>query len=136
MMEDTMTHDRGPDRPIEVCCGLLSDPVRRHVLYYLRDQQAATQSELADVVSTWLAARDADGAVTATERNSIAVELAHVHLPKLEAAGAIEAIDEGWQWGSVPDVMADLLDTTATHEPPATEPIEVLANSSQVGSEE
>lgn len=131
-----MTHDGGENRPIATACDLLSDPVRRHVLYYLYERNPATRDELADVVSTWLTTRSADGAVTTTERNSVAVELSHVHLPKLETADVLESAGDEWSMTPVPDVFEDLLETTARYEQPATEPIEVTADSTRFQAEE
>ncbi len=133
---NAMTHDGGESQPIATACDLLSDPVRRHVLYYLHERGPATREELADVVSTWLAARSADGAVTTTERNSVAVELSHVHLPKLETADVLKSNGDEWTMASVPIVFEELLETTAAHEQPATEPIEATTDSTRFRAEE
>lgn len=67
-----------PDRVFE----LLSDGRRRHVLYYLAREQTggATVTELREVISSRL-----EG-----DRDDLAVELHHTHLPKLAAAGVVE----------------------------------------------
>ncbi|PSP83346.1 transcriptional regulator [Halobacteriales archaeon QS_1_68_17] len=63
----------------------LADERRRRVLYLLLENDRLPVAELADVLSAW----EADGIATPDDRDPVAVDLRHVHLPKLAAAGLI-----------------------------------------------
>lgn len=65
---------------------VLSDARRRHVLYYLREHDAASLDELADVIAGWLTV-DRVTITTPTRRDRIRINLHHVHLPMLDDIG-------------------------------------------------
>jgi hypothetical protein len=65
---------------------VLSDARRRHVLYYLREHDATSLDELADVIAGWLMV-DRVTITTPTRRDRIRIKLHHVHLPMLDDIG-------------------------------------------------
>ncbi|QCC60429.1 hypothetical protein NP511_00285 [Natrinema thermotolerans] len=89
---------------LDLVFDLLSNRRRRYALYYLNQQSdgVATVAALAQNVVAFerIAAEDADrdsarsppdrDADPADERETVRVELRHVHLPKLEDAGVLE----------------------------------------------
>lgn len=77
------------DRVFEI----LSDHRRRYVLYYLNNpqKQTVTLDELADQVCTW--EREWIGRTNklkGNHRENIRIQLHHIHLPKMDDAGAID----------------------------------------------
>lgn len=66
----------------------LSVRLRRQTLYYLLEEPETTIDELADVLAGWRATES--GPVGPTERERIALELRHVHLPRLDGATLVE----------------------------------------------
>ena len=66
----------------------LSDPRRRHVLYYLRHHDTANIEELADVLTGWLTVED-DIVVTPKRRQDVRLSLYHSHLPALADADLV-----------------------------------------------
>jgi len=80
--EDGVTPD--PDLLFQA----LSESIRRQCLVYLLDDPETTASELADVIAGWQSTTD--GVVGPKQREQIAIELRHVHLPVLATADLIE----------------------------------------------
>lgn len=79
---------RGTGRePIDRILEVLNHSVRREILGFLLDMAPETRS-LDDVVDHLAAERDIEG--TAAERRRLALQLRHVHLPKLAQEGVIE----------------------------------------------
>jgi hypothetical protein len=68
--------------------GALSAKLRRQALFYLLEEPETTIEELADVLAGWRSTES--GPVGPTERDQIAVELRHVHLPRLDGAKLVE----------------------------------------------
>lgn len=66
----------------------LSDARRRHVLYYLREHDAASLDELADVLAGWLTV-DSETLTTPKRRERLQIGLHHVHLPMLDDVGFV-----------------------------------------------
>ena len=66
----------------------LSDPRRRHVLYYLRHHDTANIEELADVLTGWLTVED-DVVATPKRRQDVRLGLYHSHLPALADADLV-----------------------------------------------
>lgn len=92
----------------------LSKRMRRRVLSYLLDRREASVTELADVVAGWRATESA--MVERTERERIAVELRHVHLPMLASAEIVE-YDSGSGAVRLPDLPASVADLVRfTHD--------------------
>jgi len=79
-----------PSERLDAAFELLADPVRREVLYHLADadETSVAVSSLAEAVvrEGEPGASDESGASGA---RSLAVELHHAHLPKLEAHGVV-----------------------------------------------
>jgi hypothetical protein len=73
-----------PDRLFDA----LSARLRRQALFYLLEEPETTIDDLADVLAGWRST--ATGPVGPTERERIAVELRHVHLPRLDEATLVE----------------------------------------------
>jgi DNA-binding transcriptional ArsR family regulator len=76
------------DPALDNCLELISNPRRREIIHLLRAERRQEMSVdiLLDRLST--ADRGTPGAPTDTE--PLAVELSHIHLPKLAANGVIE----------------------------------------------
>lgn len=72
----------------------LADRRRRRILRYLRDHDEVSESELADVLTGWLAADRESGRADPDDRERIRTALTHVHLPHLVDAGLVETDDE------------------------------------------
>ncbi|MFC7155361.1 hypothetical protein ACFQPA_07825 [Halomarina halobia] len=69
---------------------LVADAHRRVVLYHLIDGDGtATRRELVERIASWEEARDSDDSPEGIRRR-VAINLAHVHLPKLSEAGIVE----------------------------------------------
>lgn len=74
---------------------LLSDTERRRLLYYLREHGTATRTELADVLTGWLATDRKNGAATAKHRQRLGTKLHHHHIPALRDGGLVTVSSEG-----------------------------------------
>ena len=110
-----MGHDTThlPPQAVDGRLEALSNHTRRFVLYYLREHGDATQTELTDVVTGWLATAagtDADRAAHDERR----IALQHVHLPKLRECALVEHDpDTGVvTLGDYPEWVDDCLDVT------------------------
>ena len=78
------------DALVDATFAALSDPRRRHALYYLRERESAPLDELATVLAGWLNAReDGAGVATSEDRERVRVGLHHGQLPSLSAAGFV-----------------------------------------------
>ena len=77
---------------LDLIFDLLSNQRRRYVLYSLNEQpeNVATVSELVDVVLNHERRTEDLVADAAEGRDRVRVDLQHVQLPKLEAAGIVE----------------------------------------------
>lgn len=75
--------------PLAPLSRVLTDPVARHALYYLRQDEVGTVSldRLADAVAGWTGA--GDGLVTPAEHDRVRLRLYHVCLPALEDFGVV-----------------------------------------------
>lgn len=62
---------------------------RRYVLYYLRDHEEATLTELAHHIAAW-EQDSASEPVPAAIEDRVRMDLTHSHLPKLEDYGLVE----------------------------------------------
>lgn len=95
----------------------LSDPRRRHVLYYLQQHGSASIEELADVLTGWLTVAD-DIVVTPKRRQDVRLGLYHSHLPAL---ADVDLVSYDQSSGDVsleplPDYVDALLGETLTVE--------------------
>ncbi|WP_018258149.1 DUF7344 domain-containing protein [Halomicrobium katesii] len=101
-----------PDRLFDA----FASTVRRQTLCYLFDEPRTTVETLA----TLLAAQrsTADGPVDPTERDRVAIELRHVHLPELADATLIEydSATGDVRLREFPDPVRDLLRFTRRYE--------------------
>ncbi|MFB6192146.1 MAG: hypothetical protein ABEI11_02360 [Haloarculaceae archaeon] len=70
----------------------LADGTRRRILWYLLEEQRASREELLDVLLGWDLSGDAIAGIEDRER--LAVELQHVHLPKLVDYGLVTRDDD------------------------------------------
>ncbi|SEN22078.1 hypothetical protein SAMN05216388_100287 [Halorientalis persicus] len=104
---------QSPPQAVDGRLEALSNHTRRFVLYYLREHGDATQNELTDVVTGWLATTagtDADPGAHDERR----IALQHVHLPKLRECALVEHDpDTGVvALGDYPAWVDDCLDVT------------------------
>ncbi|WP_424019690.1 winged helix-turn-helix domain-containing protein [Halorientalis pallida] len=102
-----------PPQAVDGRLEALSNHTRRFLLYYLREHGDATQAELTDVVTGWLATNaGTDAAPAAHDERRIALQ--HVHLPKLLECGLVEHDpDTGVvALGDYPGWVDDCLDVT------------------------
>ena len=74
---------------VDEALSALAHPTRRCVLYYLKDEEVADLEELGAVVAAMKSGTPPDD-VPADERDRMAAELAHTHLPKLDEALFVE----------------------------------------------
>lgn len=75
---------------VDTVLSALSDPYRRHALYYLREREGASVSELVTVLTGWLNAHESRPQVANPEqRRRVAIALRHSHLPKLAECGFV-----------------------------------------------
>ena len=74
---------------IDEALSALAHPTRRCVLYYLKDEEVADLEELGAAVAGMQTGTPPDE-VPGDERDRVAAELAHTHLPKLDEALFIE----------------------------------------------
>lgn len=95
----------------------LSDPVRRHVLYYLQVHEDATVDELATAITGWRGARSIGGSTEPHDRDQMVASLYHTHLPKLADSGVVryDREDGRVELGDIPPFVTSLLDV-ASHE--------------------
>lgn len=91
--------DRPTDGPsLDRLFGVLADQRRRDVLYYLWEgtDDTASVGTLADHIAEPESDDADDSETTDRGEQTIAIELSHVHLPKLDAADVVEyAPDSG-----------------------------------------
>ena len=88
--------DRPTDGPsLDRVFGVLANERRRGVLYYLRE--GADDTTNVETLANHIAKSDSDALETTDRREqAIAIELSHVHLPKLDTAEVVEyAPDSG-----------------------------------------
>jgi len=88
---ERLTLASGADHEVPNPDGLfdaLSSRLRRQTLFYLLEESETTIEDLADVLAGWRATES--GPVGPTEREEIALELRHVHLPQLDGATLVE----------------------------------------------
>ncbi|RXK48413.1 DUF7344 domain-containing protein [Halorientalis pallida] len=102
-----------PPRAVDGRLEALSNHSRRFVLYYLREHGDATEQELTDVLTGWLAT-DAGPDVDPATHDRMHIALQHVHLPKLLECGLVEYDpDTGVvALGDYPEWVNDSLDVT------------------------
>lgn len=67
----------------------LSNPVRRHILYYLQEHGDASLSELAAAVVGWKTTTTGEYIADATDHEEMYAMLYHTHLPKLATTGVV-----------------------------------------------
>lgn len=96
---------------------VLSHVRRRYVLFYLRDRDATSLDELADVVAGWTTA-DTDALTTPRRRERVLIDLDHVHLPMLADAGLVAYDRDAGEVTrrEVPDAVDRLLDVALAVE--------------------
>ncbi|WP_158056171.1 DUF7344 domain-containing protein [Halorussus halophilus] len=103
---------------VDTLLDVLSDPYRRHVLYYLRDRGNVSVAELVTVLTGWLHARESERQISTPEiatpeyRREVAISLHHRHLPKLAECGFVGYDSDTKTIGleSVPESLAAYLD--------------------------
>lgn len=66
----------------------LASTQRRHLLYFLLEQQESTVEEIATVLTGW-GATERGTMGTADDRRQLVIGLVHVHLPILAEAGLV-----------------------------------------------
>lgn len=113
------------DGDLDDALRLLGDRPRRYLLYFLREQGAASLDELADVVAGWLAA-GADGpTVGPDERARVLADLYHVHVPLLVDHGVVAVDGETGEvsLSSVSAPLDRLLDETLGLESAVSEAV-------------
>lgn len=74
---------------IDAVLRALANTHRRRILYYLREHDEASERELVDVLTGWLATDRPTGRTGPEDRERIAIALEHVHLPMLGNAGLL-----------------------------------------------
>jgi len=97
--------------PVAALSRTVSDPVARHALYFLRQEEVRTASldRLADAVAGWTAD---DGVVTPADRDRVRLRLYHVCLPALDEFGivAFDSGDESVALDDPPEELWQLLE--------------------------
>ncbi len=93
----------------------LGNQVRRIVLFHLRQQGAATLSDLVDVTREYA---DPHAEVGADDPGRVAASLAEHHLPLLERLGLVvyDRLHDTVELGSVPDDFGDWIDLATRRE--------------------
>jgi CheY-like chemotaxis protein/DNA-binding transcriptional ArsR family regulator len=114
----TSAPDTGPEAPGVTNDDLflaLGNRMRRIVLFHLRQQGAATLSELVDVTREYA---DPHAEVGADDPDRVAASLAEHHLPLLERLGLVvyDRLHDTVELGSVPDDFGDWIDLATRRE--------------------
>lgn len=95
----------------------LSHPYRRVVLYYLRENEAASLDVLAECVTGWSeSGLGADTGGDAEDYETVRVQLHHAHLPMLDEGGFVtyDATSEEVTLGDLTPAAETVLSTAAT----------------------
>ena len=116
---DRLTSTSAADQDLPNPDGLfdaLSSRLRRQTLFYLLEEPETTIEELADVLAGWRATES--GPVGPTERERIALELRHVHLPRLDGATLVEYDSVGGDVGlcDISESVRELVQFAHTYE--------------------
>ncbi|MFC7080307.1 DUF7344 domain-containing protein [Halorussus caseinilyticus] len=77
-----------PSERLDAAFELLADPLRREILYHLADADE-TSVELSSLAEAVVREGTPEGESGASGARSLAVELHHAHLPKLESHGVV-----------------------------------------------
>ena len=115
----------GHQNEVDAVLDVLSDPYRRRVLYYLREQGETSVEELTTVLTGWSNARESGQEVATPERrHRVAILLHHHHLPMLAAYGAVDYDRDSAtvELQTVSDCLAAYLDLSLEMERANDEP--------------
>jgi hypothetical protein len=100
---------------LDACLGLVADRHRRRLVEELR-RAPDGEADISTIVDRMCA--DRDGSDDAAAREQLAVRLFHVHLPKLEAFGAVEYdLDRGTIEYRYPERLETVMDALPREVP-------------------